>query len=36
VNSQIFALLGPAKALLVQGVVWFIFGYLVYRLRRRA
>jgi len=36
VNSQIFPLLGPAKALLVQGVIWLVFGYLVYSLRRRA
>jgi len=36
VNSQIFPLLGPAKALIVQGVIWLVFGYLVYSLRRRA
>ena len=36
VNSQIFPLLGPAKALLVQGIIWLVFGYLVYGLRRRA
>jgi hypothetical protein len=29
-NSQIFMLLGPVRALLVQGVIWFILGYLVY------
>lgn len=34
-NSQIFQLLGPAKALLVQGIIWFVFGYLVYGLRQR-
>ena len=33
-NSQIFALLGPPKALFVQGIIWLIFGYLVYALRR--
>ncbi len=36
VNSQIFPLLGPAKALLVQGIIWLVFGYLVYGFRRRA
>ena len=36
VNAQIFPLLGPARALLVQGVIWLVFGYLVYGLRRRA
>ena len=34
VNSQIFQLLGPAKALFVQGIIWLVFGYLVYALRR--
>jgi hypothetical protein len=36
VNAQIFPLLGPAKALFVQGIIWLVFGYLVYGLRRRA
>ena len=36
VNSQIFPLLGPAKALFVQGIIWLVFGYLVYGFRRRA
>ena len=36
VNSQIFALLGPARALLVQGIIWTIFGCLVFSFRRRA
>ena len=36
VNSQIFPLLGPAKALLVQGIIWLIFGYVVYSFRWRA
>jgi hypothetical protein len=35
VNSQIFPLLGPGRALLVQGIIWLIFGYLVYSLRAR-
>lgn len=36
VNAQIFPLLGPARALLVQGVVWLVFGYLVYGLRHHS
>ena len=35
-NAQIFPLLGPARALFVQGIIWLVFGYLVYNLRRRA
>jgi hypothetical protein len=35
-NSQIFMLLKPAAALLVQGVIWLIFGYVVYAFRTRA
>jgi hypothetical protein len=35
-NSQIFPLLGPGKAMLAQGVIWLAFGYVVYSLRRRA
>ena len=35
-NAQIFPLLGPAWALFVQGIIWLVFGYLVYGLRRRA
>jgi hypothetical protein len=34
-NAQIFPLLGPAKALFVQGIIWLVFGYMVYRLGRR-
>jgi len=34
-NAQIFPLLGPARALFVQGVIWIVFGYLVYRLPLR-
>jgi hypothetical protein len=34
-NAQIFPLLGPVKALFVQGITWLVFGYLVYRLGRR-
>jgi hypothetical protein len=34
-NSQIFMLLGPVRALLVQGVIWFILGYMVYMSGRR-
>jgi len=29
-NSQIFGRLGPAPALIVQGVIWLILGYMVY------
>jgi hypothetical protein len=36
INSQIFALLKPDMALLVQGVVWLILGYIVYTSRSRA
>jgi hypothetical protein len=36
VNSQIFMLLGPGRALFVQGIIWLVFGYLIYGLRRRA
>jgi hypothetical protein len=36
VNSQIFQMLGAAKALFVQGIIWLVFGYLVYRVRRHA
>jgi hypothetical protein len=36
VNSQIFALLGPTAALLTQGVIWLILGYMVYTSRSRA
>ena len=32
-NSQIFPLLGPARALIVQGVIWLVFGYIVYARR---
>ncbi len=35
-NSQIFPLLGPGKAMLAQGVIWLAFGYVVYSLRRRS
>lgn len=35
-NAQIFPLLGPGRAMFVQGVIWLIFGYVVYRFRRRA
>lgn len=34
-NSQIFPLLGPGKAMIVQGVIWLAFGYIVYNFRRR-
>jgi hypothetical protein len=34
VNSQIFPLLGPGKALLVQGLIWLALGYVVYTCRR--
>jgi hypothetical protein len=33
-NSQIFLLLGPGRAMLVQGVIWLAFGWLVYSFRR--
>jgi hypothetical protein len=36
VNSQIFRVLGPGKALLVQGVIWLVFGYIVYSFSRRS
>ena len=32
-NSQIFALLGVGQAMVVQGVIWLVFGWLVYSLR---
>src|SRR5205085_7237458 len=32
-NSQIFPLLGPGRAMLVQGVIWLAFGWIVYSLR---
>jgi hypothetical protein len=35
-NSQIFARLGPAPALFVQGVIWVILGYMIYLSARRA
>jgi len=35
-NSQIFMLLKADMALLVQGVLWLIFGYLVFISRHRA
>lgn len=35
-NSQIFVWLKPDMALLVQGIIWLIFGYLVYTFRGRA
>jgi len=35
-NSQIFMLLGVVGALLVQGVIWLILGYMVYAMGRRA
>lgn len=36
VNSQIFTLLKPDMALMVQGIVWLVLGYLVYASRGRA
>lgn len=33
-NAQIFPLLGPAKAMIVQGVIWLAFGWLVYTLQK--
>ena len=36
VNSQIFTLLKPEMALVVQGVIWLILGYIVYTSRSRA
>jgi hypothetical protein len=35
-NSQIFTLFKPDKALVVQGIIWLILGYLVYASRSRA
>ena len=35
-NSQIFPLLGAGKAMFAQGVIWLIFGCVVYSFRRRA
>jgi hypothetical protein len=35
-NSQIFMLFKPDMALVVQGIVWLILGYLVYAFRSRA
>ncbi|OLE55559.1 MAG: hypothetical protein AUG51_02470 [Acidobacteria bacterium 13_1_20CM_3_53_8] len=34
VNSQIFPLLGPGRAMLVQGIIWLVLGYVVYTCRR--
>lgn len=34
INSQIFALFPPGYALIIQGVIWLVFGVLVYRLQR--
>jgi hypothetical protein len=34
-NAQIFPLLGPAKAMIVQGIIWLAFGWMVHNLRRR-
>jgi len=34
-NSQVFILLGVVGALLVQGVIWLILGYMVYASGRR-
>ena len=36
VNSQIFMLLGLVAALLVQGVIWLILGYMIYASADRA
>ena len=33
-NAQIFSIVGPATALIVQGIIWFAFGWLVYKLRK--
>jgi hypothetical protein len=33
-NSQIFPLLGPGRAMVVQGVIWLAFGWLVYSFRQ--
>jgi hypothetical protein len=33
INSQIFAVFAPGYALIIQGVIWLIFGYLTYTLR---
>jgi hypothetical protein len=35
-NSQIFMLFKPDMALVVQGIIWLILGYLVYASRSRA
>lgn len=35
-NAQIFPLLGPARAMIVQGVIWLAFGWVVYNFRRPA
>jgi hypothetical protein len=35
-NAQIFSLFGPARALIVQGVIWLAFGWMVYSFRRHA
>jgi hypothetical protein len=32
-NSQIFPLLGPGRAMLVQGLIWLALGYVVYTCR---
>lgn len=34
VNSQIFPLLGPGRAMLAQGIIWLALGYIVYTFRR--
>ena len=34
-NSQIFILLRPGWAMVVQGVIWLAFGYMVYTFRQR-
>lgn len=36
INSQIFPLLGPGRALVVQGIIWLVFGYMVHRLVSRS
>jgi hypothetical protein len=33
-NSQIFTLLAPERALIVQGIIWLVFGIVVYTLGR--
>lgn len=34
-NSQIFPLLGPGRAMVAQGIIWIIFGYLIYSFRHK-